>query len=714
MPAPASTSGRRFGRELTDARPSGADRAPGRAGLADGGTGVARAALAPGLVVFAGVPVLGAMGGGFATATWYPAALFALALLAVSLTLAPPAPPATSRAWRYALACYAAFCAWSLLSILWADVRGDAWEGANRSLLYGLVLMLVGLRPWPERSALVALGIVAFGTGAVALGVLVASAVGDPATLLLDGRLAAPTGYANATAAFWLIAFWPALHIASQAATALPWPLRALALATAALLLEIALLSQSRGALAGFAVAAVSYLWLAPHRGRAALALGALFALAAAAWAPLIGVRAAITAPGVAGAVAEARTAIALTVIAAFAAGAAGAVLEARLRPAGGRRRAGAGRLARRASWAARRAAPLALLAILAAVAGLGHPARWTADRWQDFKSSGYSAVETGDTRFTGSLGSNRYDFYRVALNEFRAHAVLGIGADNFAVPYLVDRRSDEAPRHPHSLAFRLLAQLGVPGTTLFALFLACALACARRCRRMAPASAGAVAAAVAGFAMWLAHGMVDWLWEFPALSIAALALLALAARSEAGEAPPPRRMAAPLWLRGGVALGMLGAATSFALPGLAARSIAAARTSAAADPALAVAQLQRAGELNVLAARPLVAQAVIARRAGLDGVARAALRRALEREPRNWFAHLQLALLEAEHGRRGRALRSLAAAAALNPRQPLLSELRDRVRRNDPVDATAVESRLSRQLTSKLGAVADDAARRR
>lgn len=683
--------------------------APARRLLHDG---VARAALTPGLVVFAGVPVLGALGGGFATATWYPAALFALALLAVSLTLAAPAPSASSRAWRYALACYAAFCVWSFLSILWADVPADAWEGANRSLLYGLVLMLVGLRPWPQRSALVALGIVAFGTGAVALGVLVASAVGDPATLFLEGRLAAPTGYANATAAFWLIAFWPALHIASQTATALPWPLRALGLATAALMLEIALLSQSRGALAGFAVAAGTYLWLAPHRGRAALALGTLFALAAAAWAPLIAVRAATTAPGVAGAMADARTAVVLTVIAAFGAGAAGALLEARLRTARGRRRPGAGRPARRASWVGRWSAPLAVLAILAAVAGLGDPARWTADRWQDFKSSGYSGVETGDSRFTGSLGSNRYDFYRVALNEFRAHAVLGIGADNFAVPYLVERRSDEAPRYPHSLAFRLLAQLGVPGTTLFAAFLGCALACARRCRRTAPA--GAVAAAVAGFAMWLAHGMVDWLWEFPALSIAAIALLALAARSEVGEPPPPRRMAASLWLRGAVALGALGAATSFALPGLAARSIAAARTSAGPDPALAVAHLQRAGELNVLAARPLVAQAVIARRAGLDGVARAALRQALEREPRNWFAHLQLALLEARQGRRAPALRSLAAAAALNPRQLLLRELRERVRRNDPVDATAVESRLSRQLTSKLGAVADDAARRR
>ncbi|HUR84043.1 MAG TPA: O-antigen ligase family protein [Solirubrobacteraceae bacterium] len=642
----------------------------------------ATALLAPGLAVFAAVPVLGAVGGGFATATWCLAAICGLALLVVAVAVAPPA--AGSRTWHVALAAYGLFCAWSFLSILWADVPGDAWDGANRTLLYGLALVLVGLRPWPRGAALLALCVVAFGTGAVALGVLVVSAGGDVGALFVDGRLSAPTGYANATACLWLIAFWPALQLAAGTGRTLGWPLRALALATAALLLETALLSQSRGAAGGFAVAAVVYLWLAPARLRAGLGLGVVLVLAAASWSALSGIREAASTDAVAAALGPARGAIALSMLLAFAAGAAGVWLEGRLRTSGRR--------------LPRAAAPAAVAALLAGIALLGQPLAWTAERWQDFKTSGYATVEQGGTRFTGSLGSNRYDFYRVGLEQFRAHPVLGIGADNFAVPYLAARRSPEAPRYPHSLALRVLAQLGVPGTLAFLAFVSCMLLCARR---RAPACAGTVAAAVAGFVMWFAHGMVDWLWEFPALSIAAIGLLALASRTGEDEAATGR---APGRVRAGaLAAAALLAGISFALPGAAARSVAAARDASALSPALGIADLRRAAALNPLSARPLVAQSILARQAGRLEQARAALRDAVHREPRNWFAHLELALLDAQQGRTPAALRGLRTATALNPRQPVLGEVRELLRRGRPVAAADVEARLAHQLASKL-----------
>ena len=43
---------------------------------------------------------------------------------------------------RVAVLCLAAYTALSFLSILWAGVPGDAWEGANRTLLYLLVFAL--------------------------------------------------------------------------------------------------------------------------------------------------------------------------------------------------------------------------------------------------------------------------------------------------------------------------------------------------------------------------------------------------------------------------------------------------------------------------------------------------------------------------------------------------------------------------------------------
>ena len=46
---------------------------------------------------------------------------------------------------KIALGCLAAYTALSFLSILWAAVPGDAWEGANRTLLYLLVFALFAL-----------------------------------------------------------------------------------------------------------------------------------------------------------------------------------------------------------------------------------------------------------------------------------------------------------------------------------------------------------------------------------------------------------------------------------------------------------------------------------------------------------------------------------------------------------------------------------------
>src|SRR5205814_7458103 len=119
------------------------------------------------------------------------------------------------------------------------------------------------------------------------------------------------------------------------------------------------------------------------------------------------------------------------------------------------------------------RVAALAVLAaaVVAAAIAVGNPVHWVEARWHDFKYSGYEKVEHGQTRFTGSLGSDRYDFYRVAVDEFADHPALGIGADNFGAEYLRHRRGTESPRYPHSLAFRVLAQLGVVGVALFATF---------------------------------------------------------------------------------------------------------------------------------------------------------------------------------------------------------------------------------------------------
>jgi hypothetical protein len=177
--------------------------APGQAGAASDRR---PAVVVPGLIVLGTAGALGVFQGGFERTVWHSVALFLLALLVLVLIVAPPARRDRSRPFEVAVALFGLFTAWSYLSILWADVPGDAWEGANRTLLYWIALMLVGMQPWPVRAGRWALMLVAFGLSALAAGMLFALAINDdPVSLLLEGRLSEPIGYANATANLWMI-----------------------------------------------------------------------------------------------------------------------------------------------------------------------------------------------------------------------------------------------------------------------------------------------------------------------------------------------------------------------------------------------------------------------------------------------------------------------------------------------------------------------------
>jgi hypothetical protein len=77
------------------------------------------------------------------------------------------------------------------------------------------------------------------------------------------------------------------------------------------------------------------------------------------------------------------------------------------------------------------------------------------------------------------------------------------------------------------------------------------------------------------------------------------------------------------------------------------------------------------------LSERPdLVAGAIAARTGDLERM-RASYGRALERSPRNWYAHLELAILDANSGVRDVALARLDEAQALNPLEPTIDEVR-------------------------------------
>jgi O-antigen ligase len=74
----------------------------------------------------------------------------------------------------------------------------------------------------------------------------------------------------------------------------------------------------------------------------------------------------------------------------------------------------------------------------LAGLAVAGNPVDRLDDAWHSFKG-GY-ATDASQSRLVSGLGSNRYDFYRVALDQFRGHPVAGVGADNFFQDYLAHK----------------------------------------------------------------------------------------------------------------------------------------------------------------------------------------------------------------------------------------------------------------------------------
>jgi heme A synthase len=76
---------------------------------------------------------------GYPLTHWAPGAVIVLVLLAIALGLVRLRAADVPLAVRIAVAALAAYTALSFLSILWAAVPGDAWEGADRTLLYLLV-----------------------------------------------------------------------------------------------------------------------------------------------------------------------------------------------------------------------------------------------------------------------------------------------------------------------------------------------------------------------------------------------------------------------------------------------------------------------------------------------------------------------------------------------------------------------------------------------
>ncbi len=645
--------------------------------------------LTPGLLAVALMVLWAEHDGGYDADTWYWGALLLLGLLAATVVGLGALRPRLSRSTVLALGAFSSYTAWSYLSITWAATPGSALQGANRTLLYLLLFTLLVILPWTPEAALGAVLLFVLGVGAVGLVILTRLATGDHVEqLVVQGRLIAPTGYFNSSAALFLMV--ALLGVALAARRELPVVLRGTLIAVSGAALQLCVLGQSRGWLFTLPLVLLVVLALVPDRLR----------FAAAATIPLVAAFVPIrllldvfhggqgaTLQDAAGRVGRACLLICGV---ALVAGTAIAWWEARA-------------AAPRLSKATRRwlEAGICAFAIAGAGAGFasathGHPLSFISRQFRGFAQV-QSANQVNTTHFA-AVGSGRYDFWRVSLEAFSAHPIGGLGQDNFADYYVAHRQTVEEPSSPHSLEMSLLAETGLVGFGLVTVFLVAAVAGALRARRTGPALArGLAAAALLPFVVWLIHGSVDWFWEMPALSGPALAFLAIAgALARWSDAPVRRAVPSPSAgdRSGRSRAGGRSGRTELPLS-LGARGLARAAIFGSPTRSWLSRISPKAAELNPLSPDPGRIGGTIALQAGRYSDAERRFAQATAREPGGWFAWFGGGLAASAMGNSALARRDFAVAASINRTEPVVRLALRRVDSARPLSPADALSRL-------------------
>jgi O-Antigen ligase len=455
---------------------------------------------AAGALLLAGPTAIAFFSGGYFDGPRATAGVVAWLLVAVAaatglrLTGGGPGP-------RLALAGLAGLAAWTLLSILWAPIAGNAYHAGQIAVLYlGTMLAAALLLRGARARRLI--------EPALAAGTLIVIGYGLSERLLpgllhfarsvsAQGRLEQPLTYWNAMGELAAIGFTLCARIAGDGSRRV-WERCAALAATAPLGLGV-YISFSRGALFACLAGLVALIVLAPRTEQLAAALlsvltGTLAAVAAAFFHGVTGLAGSLGDRERQGAIV-----LALLVVIA-AAGAVGQWLLAR-------------RVGERTLGLPRRAPLLAGTLIcaglaLAIVVGA--------------KESGVTArpLASGATRLV-SLQSNRYAYWDVALRAFGTEPLRGVGAGGWSVYWLRWRTIGEFAQDAHSLPLQTLAELGLVGIALLATFLAGVWLGARRALRGSRAAVGPAAA----FVVYIAHAPLDWDWQMPAVTLVAMVL---------------------------------------------------------------------------------------------------------------------------------------------------------------------------------------------
>jgi tetratricopeptide (TPR) repeat protein len=277
----------------------------------------------------------------------------------------------------------------------------------------------------------------------------------------------------------------------------------------------------------------------------------------------------------------------------------------------------------------------------------------------------GGAEVRNDPNRFTSLSSNNRSAWWGEAWHVFRDHPVDGAGANTFEVARKRYRKTASAVSQPHSVPLQFLAGTGLVGFALFlALIVAAAVAAARALRRLEGIERNAAAALAVALALWLVHALVDYDWDF--VAVTGPALFAAGVLAAAGL---PARRAPGLFAAAGAAALALAAIVSVATPWLAQRELRQVNVAIdRGDLEAAGEAVRRARSLDPLSLQPVFADARVAEQRRREVAALQAYREASRLQPKNPESWLQLGLYEFDIGDRCAAYRDLNQAYTLDP----------------------------------------------
>jgi hypothetical protein len=466
--------------------------------------------------LLAGPTALAFFSGGYFDEARAWAGLGAWLLVAVGAVAAGTGLPA-GRGARLALGGLALLAVWTLLSMLWAPIVGNAYHAGQIAVLYlgALLAAVLLLRREGDRRAVEP----ALAAGAVLVIVyglserLLPGVLHFARSVSAQGRLEQPLTYWNAMGELAALGFVLCTRIAGDVSR--PSWLRVAAAAAFPPLGMGLYITFSRGALFACAAGLIALVVVVPRRGQlwavaSAVVFGALAVLSAARFEGVTSLSGSL-------ATRERQGAIALgaLVVTAVLAGLAQHLLD---------RRAGEREL-RLPARSPLIAAGMVCAGLALAIAVGAH------------ETNSAPTLSGGAGRLS-TLQSNRYDYWAVALRAFASQPLHGVGAGGWSVWWLRYRTVTGFAHDAHSLELQTLAELGIVGLALLLAFFAGVGLCAVSALRRAPAEA---AGAVAALVVYLSHSPLDWDWQMPAVTLVAMVLAgSLLAMSEAGPAAEP------------------------------------------------------------------------------------------------------------------------------------------------------------------------------